>query len=410
MLNMLSDTGELNMKNRWKAVLFTLCLACMLGACSGKEETKETTQQENIEQTTEEKIDPEEASSQAKLEMIEPSAYRNAKGLSLEKGAYISVLGKSASGEYWEEIKKGVAKAAEDINEELGYEGSDKVKVTFSGPEVKDDVDEQVNILDEELARYPVALAMSIADVQACEVQFDLATESGIPIVAFDSGSDYQGLVATVTTDNAAAAKLAADKLGEEIGGEGKVIMFLHDSKSKACATREKAFKKEIKKEYPDIEIVEAIHMDDTNEIRTIIAEEKNAQLETGKTDEEVTADDITNEEVVDYVLAQYPDLKGCFTTNGDSMKYAVEGLERQEMQSVKVVGFDANDYEIEALKAGKIQGLVVQNPYGMGYASVIAAARAALSLGNEAVIDTGYTWVTQENVDSEEIQNILYF
>ncbi len=67
------------------------------------------------------------------------------------------------------------------------------MKVTYSGPAEADDVDEQVSILDEELDRYPVALGIAIADTQACEVQFDLAAESDIPVVAFDSGSDYQG-------------------------------------------------------------------------------------------------------------------------------------------------------------------------------------------------------------------------
>ena len=401
------------MKNRWKLALCVLGMACMLGACADKsEETADNTQTESTEQISEKEKEEnaKELAIQTKLDMIEPSAYGNAKGLDLEPGSYISVLGKGANGEYWEQVEMGVIQAAKDINAELGYEGSDKVKVTFSGPEVKDDVDEQVNILDEELARYPVALAMSIADVQACEVQFDLATESGIPIVAFDSGSEYQGLEATVTTDNAKAAKLTADKLGELLEGSGEVIMFVHDSKSMAAQDRENAFKKEIEKEYPDIEIVEVFHMDDTEEIRTLLADEKNVESGTAGTENAVTKDDITTEEVVDYILKQNPTVKGCFATNGDSMELAVDGLERQEMTEVSVVGFDANDYEIEALKEGKIDGLLVQNPFGMGYASVIAAARAALSLGNEAFVNTGYTWVTLDNLETEEIQSILYF
>ena len=190
----------------------------------------------------------------------------------------------------------------------------------------------------------------------------------------------------------------------------GEVIMFIHDSKSMAAADRESAFKKEMEEKYPDIEIVKVIHIDDTEEVRTTLADIKNVQAEANGKKADYTADDISQEEVVDHILAQYPDVKGCFATNGDSMKLAVEGLERQEKNDVKIVGFDANDFEIEALKEGKIQGLIIQNPFGMGYASVIAAARAALSLGNEAFIDTGYTWVTQDNIDSEEIQNILYF
>lgn len=46
-----------------------------------------------------------------------------------------------------------------------------------------------MNLLDEELDRYPVAVGISIVDLQACQVQFDLATDSEIPVVTFDSGS-----------------------------------------------------------------------------------------------------------------------------------------------------------------------------------------------------------------------------
>lgn len=78
-----------------------------------------------------------------------------------------------------------------------------------------------MNLLDEELDRYPVAVGISIVDLQACQVQFDLATDSEIPVVTFDSGSDYQGVAADVSTDNVAAGTEAAQRLAEEMGDSG---------------------------------------------------------------------------------------------------------------------------------------------------------------------------------------------
>ena len=78
-------------------------------------------------------------------------------------------------------------------------------------------------------------------------------------------------------------------------------------------------------------------------------------------------------------------------------------------MDDVVIIGYDADKEEIEALKNGKIFGLVVQNPYGMGYAAVVAEARCVLESGNEAEIDTGYIWVTAENLDRKETQQMLY-
>ena len=101
-------------------------------------------------------------------------------------------------------------------------------------------------------------------------------------------------------------------------------------------------------------------------------------------------------------------------------MQYPLPGTDRshggcfggdrcRDRNQLVFVGYDAEEEEIEALSEGTISGLIVQNPYGMGYATVVAAARAALGQGNEAVVNTGYQWVTTENLETEEIQRILY-
>ncbi len=318
-------------------------------------------------------------------------------------------------------MKKGVAQAAEDINTNLGYTGKDKVKVAFNAPDTADNVDDQVNLLDEELDRYPVAVGISIVDLQACQVQFDLATDSEIPIVTFDSGSDYQGVAGDVSTDNVAAGKEAAQRLAEEMGDSGEAVLFIQDSKSQAALQREKAVTEELKANHSNISVVNVYHMDELSNMQKTVSDEINAgtyrpkdsELPEGQLTGEdvVTADSITEDQVVDYILAKHPNITGCFAAKrGHSVKLAVDGLERNKMEKkVKVIGFDANDDEIQDLKDGKVNGLIVQNPFGMGYATVVAAARASLNMGNEAVVNTGYTWVTKKNLKTDEVQKILY-
>ena len=388
-----------------------LCVAMLACACAAPEssENKEPESSDNKQQV-------EEKEYQGKLDQIEPSAYDNVEGLHLEAGSYISIIGKAEEGQYWNEVKKGVDQAAADINEYLGYEGKDKVKVTYSGPETEDNVDEQVNILDEELARYPIAVGISITDANACEVQFDLAAENDIPVVAYDSGSAYQGLMATVSTDNAAAAREAATKLAKLIGDSGEIILFVNDSKSKTSLDRENAFREEIQNNHPNITIVESYHLDQLEDMQKIVADEINAgtyqideESAEAESDVQIAPADITEEDVIDYVLAKHPDIKGCFASNAPTVKKAIAGLERAEADDVMVVGFDADEEEKKALSDGRIEGLIVQNPFGMGYATVVAAARAALDMGNEAFVNTGYTWVTADNLEDESIQKMLY-
>lgn len=75
----------------------------------------------------------------------------------------------------------------------------------------------------------------------------------------------------------------------------------------------------------------------------------------------------------------------------------------------MKIVGFDATEEEVQALQDGSIYGLVAQNPYGMGYAAIVASARSILDMGNEAEIDSGYVWVDADNMEEGEIAAMLY-
>lgn len=362
------------MKSRYRKVTALLLLTAILGGCAAREEY--TGGQVTAEV-------PEVTAEQAKLNMIQPNAYNNVNGLDLEPGSYISILGRSGSGAYWEEIKKGMNQAVEDINTLLEYEGSDKVKATYNAADTPDNVDEQVNILDEELARYPVAVGIALSDASACEVQFDLAAENGIPVVAFDSGSDYQGLMSTVSTDNDAAAREAASRMAEDMEDTGSVLILVDNSKAKAEMVRESAFRDEMQSQHPGITIAETCYLD---------------QLETTDPDTDP----------MEAFLAQYPDITGIFAVSSDAVSCALELSDAMDTDPV-IVGFDAEEDEISALSEGQISGLIVQNPYGMGYASVVAAARAALGQGNEAVVNTGYLWVDAQNLKTEEVQRILY-
>lgn len=393
------------MNKRWRITVLILCVFACVCACAHKEaEEHKTEAEKKIEKSSE----IEEKEYQKKLDVIEPSAYGNVSGLELEAGSYISIIGKGKDGEYWQQVEEGARQAAADLNEELGYKGKDEVRVTYSGPSKADDVDEQVNILDEELARYPVGLSIAIADTKACGVQFDLAADNGIPIVAFDSGSDYQGLMATVSTDNTGSARTVADKLAEMLGDSGEVIVFVQDSTSMSAKEREDGFVQKMAEDHPDISVAQVYHMDQLKEVQEAMTKEKNPQ-DTEEEKTESTSEEITVEETLDYILEKYPQLRGIYAADGATVKVVVEALERVERDDIIVVGYDGDEEELEALKNGKIKGLMIQNPFGMGYAAVVASARAALSMGNEAYVNTGVMWVTEDNIESDAVKTWLY-
>lgn len=387
------------MKKRWMTITAVVMATTFMICACGKQQEQTTTF------TGKETEKPEY---QGNLNAISPAAYNNVEGLNLEPGTYISIIGKDDSSSYWTNVKKGVMQAADDLNKELGYKGSDKIKVTYNAPAKSEDIDEQVNILDEELSRYPDAVGIASIDSAACSVQFDLATANGIPVISLDSGNEYKGIQCIVKTDNEDAARTGAYKLANEIGDEGQVILVVHDSNSETAKERAKSFEEEIKNNYPSVSIVETIYCDKLDDLKKKIAVEKDPNMSEDL--QKAAVEKMTDDEVMQYYLEKYPDLKGVFGTNESSTIFALEALQKTELAGkVALVGFDISEEQIAAMKNGEISGLVVQNPFGMGYASVVAAARTVLQSGNEAVVDTGYIWVTKDNLEDESIQNMLY-
>lgn len=387
------------MKKRWMTITAVVMATTFMICACGKQQEQTTTF------TGKETEKPEY---QGNLNAISPAAYNNVEGLNLEPGTYISIIGKDDSSSYWTNVKKGVMQAADDLNKELGYKGSDKIKVTYNAPAKSEDIDEQVNILDEELSRYPDAVGIASIDSAACSVQFDLATANGIPVISLDSGNEYKGIQCIVKTDNEDAARTGAYKLANEIGDEGQVILVVHDSNSETAKERVKSFEEEIKNNYPSVSIVETIYCDKLDDLKKKIAVEKDPNMSEDL--QKAAVEKMTDDEVMQYYLEKYPDLKGVFGTNESSTIFALEALQKTELAGkVALVGFDISEEQTAAMKNGEISGLVVQNPFGMGYASVVAAARTVLQSGNEAVVDTGYIWVTKDNLEDESIQNMLY-
>ena len=386
-----------SLKRKWLVPALAAVMLLSAAGCA-KEEEKPTFTGDTTE----------EPSYQINLNEISPTVYSEVRDLKLEPGTYISIIGKDEASAYWKSVKKGAMQAAEDLNAELGYTGGKKIKVTYNAPAKEEDIDEQVNILDEELARYPDVIGIASIDENACTVQFDLATENGIPVIALDSGNQYPGIQCTVKTDNQDAAQTGAYKLADAMEREGKILLLVHDSKSETAKERIYSFQKKIQESYPQIQIAETVYFDKLDELKKEIVQEKQEDL----TDEEraATAEKMTDEEVLLYYLEKYPDVRGMFGTNDMTTQLAVSALRQtEEEKEMVVMGFDAGKEQVQSLKNGEIDGLVVQNPFAIGYASVIAAARTVLQAGNEAVVTTGYTWVTKDNLETDSIQKMLY-
>jgi len=101
--------------------------------------------------------------------------------------------------------------------------------------------------------------------------------------------------------------------------------------------------------------------------------------------------------------------LAGCGGSNeGGAPGPAAPGAS-SALKPVVFVGFDASEPLVDALRQGKIQGLVVQNPLRMAKLSVETMVRHLEKQPVEAHVSTGETLVTPENMNDPEISKLIH-
>lgn len=285
---------------------------------------------------------------------------------------YIPLISKGFQHQFWQAVKAGADKAAAEFG----------VEVTFEGPDTEAQVDRQIDMLSAALAKNPAAIGFAALDSQAAIPLLKQAQERNIPVVAFDSGVDSDIPVATASTDNLAAAGLAADKMAELIGGAGKVALVVHDQTSRTGIDRRDGFVNRVKEAHPNIEIVD---------------------IQYGG------GDHLQSTEITKSILLAHSDLKGIFGANEGSAIGVVNGARELNRADVVIIGYDSGTAQKQAVRDGLMAGAITQNPVGIGYETVKAAIAAAKGEAVEKNIDTGFYYYDKTNIDDPEIAAVLY-
>ena len=286
---------------------------------------------------------------------------------------YIPVVSKGLQHQFWQAVKKGAEEQAAKLN----------VTVNFEGPENESQVDKQMEMLQAELDKNPAAVCFAALDSQAAVPLLQKFKDKNIPVIGFDSGVDSDIPVTTAATDNIKAAGTAADKLGELIGGKGKVGVIVHDQTSRTGIDRRDGFVDEMKAKYPDVEII-------------------GPQYGGG--------DQLKSTDLAKTMIQGNPDIKGFFGANEGSAIGVINAVnELNKAGQIVVVGYDSGKAQIDAINSGLMAGAITQNPIGIGQQCVDAAVKAINGETLPKNIDTGFFWYDKSNINNPEIQAVLY-
>lgn len=292
----------------------------------------------------------------------------------------IAVIVKATDSDFWQTVLQGAEKAGEEMGEE--------VNVTTYGPPSEADIDKQIAILENVISQNPDGIVIASTSSDASVPGIDKAMDKGIPVVLVDNRVNTDEFVSFLATDNVKGGALGADQFVENLKAQdkelkGEVAIISAMAGVQVLIDRDKGFIKRLEEIAPEIEPLEIRYVD--NDITKALA----------------AAEDL---------LTSNPDLLGFFADNNHTgIGVARAVTERDLIEEVPVIAYDGDKEEINSLKTGAIDALIVQDPFGMGYEGVNTALTSIDGDSTEKEIDTGATIVTQDNFDEEEIQKLLY-
>ncbi len=284
----------------------------------------------------------------------------------------IGVVPKGVNHLFWQSVHAGAVAAGRERG----------VRIDWNGPASETEYSRQIQIIDAMIARRVDGLAIAAADQVALVGVVDRAMAQGIPVTVFDSGLRSTNYTSFVATNNYAAGEAGARRLGQMIGGRGRVAMVMHAPGSLSTLEREKAFDAVMSQEFPGITVV-ARQFGMSDRARAM----------------SVTEDIFTAHPGLDAVFASAEP-----STVGVSQAIKARGLAGK----LKFVGFDSSESLVEDLRAGVVTALVVQDPFQIGYRAVGTLVEKLQGGTPPKRIDCAAAVITAADLEKPEVMRLV--
>jgi len=286
----------------------------------------------------------------------------------------IAVIPKGTTHVFWKAVERGAREAG----------GSAGVDVIWKGPLQENDRAQQIQLVQQFVADEIDGLALAPLDHAALAPIVATARSRNIPVVIFDSDLDGEpgvDFASFVATDNKSGGALAGRRLAELLGGEGKAVLLRYVVGSASTEAREAGFLEAVREAGVEVTV-------DNRYAGPTSGEAKTTALN---------------------LIDALREAQGVFCSNESATAGMLLALEQTGLAGkIRFVGFDASPPLVQALRDGKIDALVVQDPRRMGRLSVETLAKAIRREPVDPVIDTGAVLVTRDNMDGPAVAPLL--
>ena len=287
----------------------------------------------------------------------------------------VDVIVKATDSQFWQAMLAGSQAAGKDWGIQVGLFGATS----------EADVNNQVGLVENSTSRGVDAIVLAASSSQALNGVIDRARSKGIRVITVDTRvtTTSDGFIGT---DNAKAGAQAADRLGTVLQKKGvtsgQILIESSVAGVQTIVDRDSGFQLELQSRFPGLHI--SAHRYNNNDTPIALSQVNDA-------------------------ISATPNLVGIYADNNVSGDGVAQSLQENKAQNcIVAVGFDSDPQEINAIKNGALQGIVVQNPYFFGYQGVVSAAMSAQGRFAPPSLDPGAVLVDADNMNTPAIQKLL--
>lgn len=230
-----------------------------------------------------------------------------------------------------------------------------------------DDAAKQASDIEDLLSKNISVLIVNPVDSDAVAPAVEDAIAQGVKVIAVDRGVNGVEIDCSIASDNVAGAKMATEYLVTLVGEGAKVAEL--EGVPGASATIDRG---------------EGFHVVADEQLDVVSKQTANFNRSEGMT-------------VMENMLQANADIQGVFAHNDEMALGALEAISGKE---IVVVGFDATDDAIAAIKEGKMAATVAQQPELMGSTAVETAVKLLAGETVEASIPVEVTLITADNAE----------
>ncbi len=262
---------------------------------------------------------------------------------------------------YWDVVEQGWKDAAAKLDAEVDYIGPTALSL-----------DDMIKYMETAIAQKVDGIATMALNAEAMKKPIADAKAAGIPVVLVDTDSPDSQRDAYAGTSNYAAGQTAGQYMAKITGGKATIAILTGRLDQPNLVARVDGFKNAIAK-YPGMKVVD-MQPDDSDLQKGIQAAEA--------------------------MLLANPGVNAMFGSEGFGAPALGKVVrEAGKAGKIRIVGFDDLPESVDYIKAGVVDGVVVQKQYVMGYRAVEYLLKLVNGQTVPSVTDTGVIMLTRANV-----------